>query len=80
MSKLLRLANECLEAKRRGYSMNPAVDFENACTVIEGYQDLIRRMLPVLEACESYVDGLGNLGDEADAMLAEARASIPEQE
>lgn len=73
MSELLDLANDILEARRRGFMMNPPVEFENACTVIEGYQELLRRIVDVYENCPP-----GYTWGQLVPHIRYAKACIPE--
>jgi hypothetical protein len=77
MSKLLNMANEVLEARRRvllgdwDYITDPTVEFDNACMVIEGYQQLLRRIVRSYQYDQSPMIFFD--------LMREANACIPEE-
>lgn len=95
MGKLLRMATEMLHARQQvylgdwDYVTDPTEYFDNACTVIEGYQDLIRRIIGVLDQgflhnpttvsnMEFVIEG-ESLVNELNKVITEARTFIPEE-
>lgn len=84
MNELLRMANELmtLERDRQGgwpcHGEYPCMYTDDVITVIKGYQDLIRRMADMLEACSSYGHGLWC--QKLDALVYEAWGAIPQEQ
>ena len=83
MSELLRLANELVRMRKEYIpgEWETVGDLEyadDAIKVIYGYQDLIRRMAEMLEACSSYGHGLWS--QKLDTLAYEARESIPKEQ
>lgn len=79
MSELLRLANEITHSKEYTGNYEAYVYTPNAIKVIQGYQDLLRRMAVVLDIADSYIDDPYNvLGSRVDDILEDAWAALPE--
>lgn len=60
-------------------TMFMALATNHAVEVIQGYQELIRRMIVNLEVSDSYVENNRCLGDANDVLLLDAIASIPQR-
>lgn len=82
MSDLRDLAQQLIDERYHGYKQLgwPCVEHahcmwtDDAIKVIEGYQDLLRRVVDMLEACH----GEGLWIQRIDRMVAEVKASLPE--
>ena len=85
MNDLLRLANELLEERHSGYRQKgwPCIErshcpyTDDVCIVIQGYQELIRRMVDALDARDA---GQPKATIGILPILDDARASIPDSQ
>jgi hypothetical protein len=84
MSNLRHQANELLYARMQvflgdwGYIEDYTMHFDDACAVIHGYQELLRRIVKTFDDRDPYQ--YGELVGKLSGLIDEARSSIPEEQ